>query len=40
MPDNDQDKPQDIVCSGGIKLNFGAIFGPKDDDKNGDGDDE
>lgn len=33
----DDDQPQEITCSGGIKLNFGAIFGDraprKDDDE-------
>lgn len=40
MNDNDQqdqqDRPQDITCSGSFKLNLGAAFGdrPKDGDNN------
>lgn len=26
------DQPQEIVCSGGIKINFGAMFGEKEKD--------
>lgn len=40
MPDNDQqDQPQDITCSGGIKLNLGAGLGGRPD-QNGDNDDD
>lgn len=40
MDEQEQEAPQDITCSGGIKLNFGALFGgrPQQDQEGHDDD--